>query len=218
MLLKHVYLYLNLDEYPDALTTAFSFRTRYLCNFLERRLHRMRFHAEGFSKICVQGCHQPVSDCPIVPDNAVVPTVAFDEPTYAALGPGEEHEYFIAMLTQGLEKCARAHPIPLAELLAGIDEFRRGGYRNEWTHQTKLLRPAGLRASLLCSLDPERFRLTLRLDKQGSTVFEQQILDTKPDEIIFVPDFKEVVLEGGEVVVKRKRGERLFAVSLDSLA
>ena len=55
MFLRHVYLYLHLDEYPASLATPFGFRTRYVCNFLERRLREMKFRAEGFSKICVQG-------------------------------------------------------------------------------------------------------------------------------------------------------------------
>ena len=70
MLLKHIYLYLNLDEYPASVATPFGFSTRYLCNFLEQRIQPLKFAAEGFSKICVQGRHRPLDDCPIVPENA----------------------------------------------------------------------------------------------------------------------------------------------------
>lgn len=121
------------------------------------------------------------------------------------------------MLVDGLERCARSHKIPLVELLGAVDEFRRGGYRNEWTHQRKILRPVGLHASLQCRLDSERFVLTLRLENKGATVFEQDILETKPDELIFAHRFKEVVLEECDIVVKDKFGKPTFAVSVSSL-
>jgi len=217
MLLRQVDLYLHLDEYPPALATPFGFRTRYLCNFVERRLQALKFQAQGFNKICVQGRHQPLESCPIVPENAVLPTVFFDASRYESLGAGEHHEFLIGMLVEGLERCARHHRIPLAELVAAVDEFRRGGYRNEWVHQSKLLRPLGLRASLSCRLDAEKFELILKLDRKGTTVFERQILETKPDEIIFAHRFKEVVVEGEVIVVKDKFGKQAFSLERSSL-
>lgn len=216
MLLRHVYLYLHLDEYPSALATPFGFRTRYVCNVLERRLRDMKYQADGFSKVCIQGRHQPLETCPIVSEHAALPTVAFDQAKYESLRPGEEHEFFIAMIVEGLERCAQQHQIPIAELTAALEEFRRGGYRNEWTHQKKLLRQVGLQASLLCSLDPERFRLILKLEKKGATVFEQQILETKPDELIFAHRFKEVLVDGDSILVNDKFGKQLFSMPTPS--
>lgn len=217
MLLKHVYLFLHLDEYPAELATPFGFRTRYVCNFLERRLGELKYQARGFSKICVQGRHARLDVCPIVSENAALPTVAFDQSRYVALHAGEAHEFFISMLAEGLERCSKYHCIPFVELKSAIDAFRKGGYRNEWTHQKKVLRPVGLHASLLCSLDQERFRLSLKLERKGVPVFDQQILETKPDEIIFAHRFKEVALDGDDVVVKDKFGKTLFSIHVASL-
>lgn len=214
MRLKHVYLCLHLEEYPSDLATPFGFRTRYLCNFLERRLAELNFDAKGFSKICVQGRHHPQEASPIVSVNAVVPTVSFDQDRYESLGPDERHEFFIGMLVEGLEKCSRSHDIPLGDLEGAVGEFRRGGYRNEWTHQKKLLRPVGLLASLQCRLDSERFVLTLKLERRGATVFQQAILETKPDELIFAYQFKDVVLRNGKVIVKDRCGDPTFAVEV----
>ncbi len=217
MRLKYVFLYLRPEEYPGELGSSFDFKNRYLCNFIERRLHELKFDALGFNKICVQGRHRPEELCPIMSENAAVPSVAFDEERYNSLGANAHHEFFIGMLLEGLEKCARHHKIPLSDIKAAIEKFRHGGYRNEWTHQKKLLRGVGLRASLLCTLDTERFVLTLKLERKGDTVFEQPILETQPDELIFAYQFKEVVLEGETIVVKNKFGEPTFAVDLSSL-
>ena len=210
MVLKHIYLYLNLEEYADEISTTFGFRTRYVCNFLERVLRPLKFSADGFSKICVQGRHVADESCPIVPENAALPSVHFDQRLYETLGTGERHEFFLEMLVHGLEKCARFHSIPLRELREGVDAFRKQGYRNEWIHQQKNLRPLGVLASLECSLDQERFVLTLCLERKGATVFEEAILETKPDEIIFGYRFKDIVVADKSIIVRDKFGHQTF--------
>lgn len=217
MLLKHIYIYLNQDEYPKTLVVPFGFGTRYLCNFLERNLRTLKFKTEGFNKICVQGMRQPLIGCPIVPENAALPTVLFDLDEYERLKHNEHHEFYIRMLILGLKKCAQYHQIPLTEMMEIIEIFRRGGYRNEWVHQQRMFRSYGLQASLLCSLDSERFVLRLEISKSKKIVFERRILETKPDEIIFSHRYKEVCIEGDAVVVKDKFGDSVFSTDINSL-
>ncbi|MCC7509157.1 MAG: hypothetical protein IT464_07255 [Planctomycetes bacterium] len=153
--------------------------------------------------------------------NAISP-VHFDQARYDSLKPGEHHEFFISMLVEGLHKAAKSHEIPLKEILGFIEDFRRGGYKNEWVHQTKLLRGTGLRASLLCSMDSERFQLTLKLERKGATVFERVILTEMPDETCFAHQFKDVVLKGRKILVRPKHWEvpgtpPLFSLKLNEL-
>ena len=217
MLLRDVSLYLNMDEYEQTYSSDFQFRSRYLCNFVRRRISALKFQTEGFGSIAVQGCREPEDSCPIEGEKVAVATVAFDQLRYESLGPDECHEFFIGMLVEGLEKCARYHRIPLPEFKSAIDDFRAGGYRNVWTHQKKILRPVGLQASLICSLDMEKFVLTLKLEREGSVVYDSSILETKPDETIFAYQFKDVVLDGQTVVVKNKFGKPTFSLDLRSL-
>lgn len=97
------------------------------------------------------------------PDASVA--VPFDRTYYDFLAPDEQHEFFLGMLREGIDKCHRHHKIPCAEILAAMDEFRRSGDKNEWIDKTKLFRPDGARASLLCSPDTNRLLLTLHLEK-----------------------------------------------------
>lgn len=212
MRLRHIYLYLHLDEYPAELATPFAFRTRYVCNFLERTLHELKFDALDFSKISIQGRHRPLASCPIVPEHAALSTVVFDETRYRCLAPEQQHEFYAAMIADGLERCARWHQIPLSSLRSALENFRNGGFRNQWTHQRRLLRPLDVRASLLCSLDPERFLLTLRLERRGEVILERQVMETKPDEIIFGPRFRDVVVEANSVVVQDRFGRTVYSV------
>jgi hypothetical protein len=209
MLLKDVRLYMNRDQFPQAMRSEFRFRSCYISNYLTRRVRELRL-SRDFRGILIQGC--AVISAPGLSEMDLIVPVGFSSADYAALRPGEEHEFFIAMIAEGIERCAQEHSIPVAELMTTLEEFRRGGYRNEWTHQRKLLRPVGMHASLLCSLDTERFLLVLKLERKGVTVFEQQILETQPDEIMFSHRFKEVVLEGDAVVVKDRFGRVLFSM------
>lgn len=218
MLLRDIALFLNVDEYEREYRSEFGFRSRYVCNYLSRRLQGLRFKADGFQKLCVEGRHEAEEGCPIVGANAVVASISFDQAAYEALRPGEQHEFFIGMLLEGIETCARYKEIPLDELVSSIEEFRRDGYRNVWLFKKKRLTDAKLSASLICSMDTERFELTLKLARNDDVVFDAPILETKPDETIFAYRFKDVVLENNAVVVINKFGKPTFSVPLDALA
>lgn len=217
MLLRYIALCLEYDDYERNYRSDFLFRSRYLGNFVTRRVAPLRFKTDGFGRIVISGCCEPIEACPIVGDNAANATVLFDQQRYESLAPAECHEFFIGMLLEGVEKCARFHQIPLSEMKSAIDDFRAGGYRNEWIFKKKLLRPVGLQASLNCSLDMEKFILTLKLERKGVALYDAPILQTKPDEIIFAHKFKDVVLEGQTVVVKSKSDKTTFSLDLSTL-
>lgn len=212
MILKYLYLTLNRLEYPDELTLPFSFYTRYVCNFLERKIRPLKWRATGFDRICVEGCKAPKGPCEIVPDHTLRVPVSFAQHDDASVSPADVHELFLGMLTAGFEKCAASYGIPADALLAGIQEFRDGGYRNQWTHKTKLLRSVGLRATMLCALTPERFTLRLQLERQAEVVFDQIILETLPDELIYTHMFKDVIASDGKIVVQDRSGKDLAKV------
>jgi hypothetical protein len=218
MILKHIYLYLNLLEFPDKLVTPFGFKTRYVCNYLERAIKPLKFESGDFNKILVQGRRQPEDFVQIGSEHSVIPKVSFDEDRYLSLSASELHEFFIAMLLEGFHKTALKHRIPLAELKLAISEFRRLEYKNEWVHQKKLLRASGVTATLRCSLDTERFTLTLILERGSRVLFAEEILSTKPDEIIFAHKFKDVILDGDQIRVLDKFKKEMFAIELKSIA
>ncbi|WP_207398979.1 hypothetical protein [Bremerella alba] len=216
MILKHIYLYLNPSEYPDPLVTEFGFRTRYICNFIERRLKEEKFNADGFSKICVQGRDEPGEECHIVSENALVPEVHFDRARYENLKDEEHHEFFLEMLERGLTKCQKSYVIPLSSLHSAVEEFRSCRYVNQWEHKKKRL-SNGLVVSLQCELTMTEFVLTLSIKKGNELLFERPILNTKPDELIFAHQFKDIAQSDGELVVTNKFGKTLYNLRLSDL-
>lgn len=218
MILKHIFLYLKPDEFPRQYRSEFAFRTRYVCNYLQREVLRpLKFRTDGYSRLAIQAQHDPDPRCRVVPENALDIPIAFDQVEHDALRGDESHEFYISMLVEALDKASQQHDIPHTELMNGIAAFRRGGYRNDWTHQKKMLKGLGVQASLLCSLDQEAFRLRLRLERQHEIVFEREILVTKPDEIIYTHEFKDVITEDGRIIVRNGYGNTVLAVDAATL-
>lgn len=209
MLLKDVRIYLNSDEFPQVMRSDFLFRSCYISNYLTRSVRQLRLSRE-YKGVLVQGCSNPPASRISAERNLIVP-VNFSSGDYAGLQPGEEHEFFIAMVAEGLRSCAPEFDLPLNALMGALEEFRRGDYRNEWTYQKKPIRALRAHASLLCSLDSQRFRLVLKLENKNGIVFEEEILTTKPDELLFAHRFKELAIDGNAIVVNDKFGKQLYS-------
>lgn len=217
MLLRDISLYLNVLEFDREYRSEFGFQTRYICNFVRRRIAVAKFRTEGFGSVAVQGCLVSTDDCRIEGENVLVGPVAFDREAFDSLARDERPEFAINMLLGGLRKCAQSYELPLSTIEETIEEFRRGGYRNEWTHSRKTFRRLGLKATLKCAMDDSRFALTLEVGRRGTPVFNDVVLETRPDETIFAYRFKEVVVEEDALVVKNKFGRDTFSVPLHSL-
>ena len=219
MLLRHIDIYLSTVDYDPSKYVPFSFRARTVGNFLERRIRPLKFASDGFGKFLV--CGHPLADRPpqLESVNCLVVEVPIDLEAYSALEIESEasYEVYLAMLLDGLDRCRGKFELPFETFESAVGEFRAGGYRNEWCQQKKLLRPTGLRAFLLCSMDQQSFRLRLRLERKGEQVFDRQILETKPDETIYKNRFKELRLTDEAIEVVDPRGKRVYAVPLNEL-
>ncbi len=123
----------------------------------------------------------------------------------------------MAVRSKPVEKANRDFPIPYEVLIRGIEDFRKGGYKNEWVDKRKLLRPLGLHATLLCDMDTKRFQLTLLLERKGKTIYREPILTTLPDEIMYKGDFKEIVVDGAKILVMEEYGKVTFSLDVSTL-
>ena len=202
MNLKHIYLTLNELEYPEELSLPFSFHTRYVCNFIERALRPLKWATPEFDRICVEGRENAEAPCSVVPEHALLVPVGFNQEEYRNTDPANTHELFLGMLACGFTKCAASHHVPTEALGRIVDAFRAGNYINEWVHKTKLLRPVGLRATMSCSMTSQRFALRVKLERRQDIIFDEIILETLPDELVYTYMFKDVVARDGLVVVK----------------
>lgn len=213
MILKYIYLHLNLDEYPASTSIPFGFRTRYICNYIERNIQPLKSQVVGFNRICIQGTSKTADNRTINHGKSIVPKVLFDQSIYESLNNDELHEFYLSMITEGLLKASIDHNIPLNQILNIIEEFRRDGYKNKWMFQKKKFPNHKIESELHCSLDTNRFTLSLTLSHDGNVFFNENIMETKPDEIIFLTRFKNVALENDCISALDKFGTEIFTTS-----
>jgi len=216
MILGDISLYLRVDEYDRMYRSDFQFRSRFVCNFVRRRVKPLRFETDGFHAVAIQGSEEPGDECPIVHEKVVVSEVRFDRDHYENLKTGDRPEFFVSMLMEGIRKCSRSHRLPLAEIESAVADFRAAGYKNQWTFKQKSFRALGARVTLSCDLDAERFELSLEVIKGGIVIFDGPILETKPDETIFTHQFRNVVIEGTNLNVVNAFGESIFSLDLSA--
>jgi len=106
-------------------------------------------------------------------------------PAGTPLNDHSRHELYISMILDGISSLAKHQTIPISKILNGIAEFRAGGYKNEWVHQSKYRRIDRLRATVNYSLTPNSFTLILGISKDGHTALREVMLECLPDEITF---------------------------------
>jgi hypothetical protein len=218
MILRGVYLMLEDFDFPDELSNTFGFRTSSLTHFLERTIKPVKFCTSNYGRVVVVGSSHPNPNCTVEGENALCVEVPFDENAYLALRDKEElSEHFIAMLTKGFRKAHKQYPLPLDELLAGMEEFRAGGYVNKWTQKVRQFREFGIKCRLECELTIEAFHARLVVLKGKEAIFDKEILTTLPDEICFYHKVRDIVVKNNRVAVVGSSRKRIFSMDLGEI-
>lgn len=214
MLLRAVPIYLNVLDYENPFGSQFLFEMDYLNAFLSRKVRPLKFKTAGFLQVCIQGCHEP-GPCRIANRSAVVP-LRFDRASYELLSIRERHDFRVKMAIDGVNKCRDAFDVPADQILAFVQEFVDGDYVNRWVHRRQRLQ-RGLWATLKCEIDPERFRLRLELSNKSGVFFEEEVLETLPDALIYKHRFAGVSMNGNKVEVVDKFGEAIYETTIQEV-
>lgn len=217
MILRDVYLYPDWGESDDSLIGSFKDRSRSICNYLGRQLKPLKFKSEGFRRICFVGKRTPKAGCFVNTSNVLVIEIGYDEGKFKSLDGNQLHEFFADMLFEGIKKAETCSNIPGKELRDGIEKFRQEGYVNQWVFKARTVRGLGIKCALHCNLTLEAFHLTLVVTKGQETIFNREILKTVPDEIVFVPMFRDINVIGDRIVVQDRFGDTVYEVRFEEL-
>ncbi|SIO92802.1 hypothetical protein [Vibrio spartinae] len=217
MILKELYLYPDLVEYSDEIVHPFRDQSRSICNYLERELKLVKFDANGFKRICFIGKSVPSKDCYINSSKVLIVEFKFDEKNYLSLDNSELNDFFRELLELGITKCERQYSIPSHELRESLAKFKEGGFLNEWCYKSKMIKEIGIKCSLECRLTITDFHLNLVIEKENSIIWQKEILRTAPDEVVYIPMFKDVTLRNGSLVVLDKFGDSIYELYVKDL-
>lgn len=217
MILKELYLYPDLVEYEKGTVYPFRDQSRSICNYLERQLKKIKFNADGFKRICFVGKSKPSPEGFVNSSNILVVEIPFDEEQYKALERNQLNTFFSKLLSVGIERCKKHYDIPGDELLEWLASFNENGCVNKWVFKTKTIKELGVKCILKCNLTIEAFYLNLDVVKGKEVIFSHEILLTDPDEIVFVPKFKDVNLVGNCIVVSDKYNDPIYSISVNEM-
>lgn len=196
---------LSLYGHPKELSVPFSFETRCLCNFVQRYARALAIETSGFNQIVIKD--DPFANAlatpGLMPEKTLVVPFRLEASRYQNATPEAKQLYFIEVLRSGLLQANEFHALPLCDLLNKIDEFEANGFHNRWIHQTKRIRGLGV-AELQCELTLNEFRLTLEVRGATGATVKLDLLSTKPDELCFHYQFKDITVREDHLVVTNR--------------
>src|SRR5262245_32347733 len=215
MILKEIYLTPDTVEF-QAENSDFQFETRHICNYLERRLAPEKVVIADFNRVVVVG--QSVPKAMFVTSNHVLSVpVPIDMEKWRSLAEAQRPDFYAKLLKSGLDRCATRYSIPIDKLTQWLVELKQDGYRNEWVFKKRSFAKYGIKCALECKLTMHAFTLTLRVSGKQGEIFCDTILTTKPDEIIFAHQFKDIAVEKGAIVVTKRIEGPLYKLPIPSI-
>jgi hypothetical protein len=194
-------------------TCDFSFRCRFIGNYLRRHIKQINFEPSGYNRLFISASRFVITPNKVI-ENVLRVSILFDQLKYDGLSKVELPDFFTELYKEGITKASQTHQLPTEFLLTKLDEFKANDYLNEWEFKSKLFKELGVMATLICKMTMDFFSLTLVLAKNSKVVFTEEILNTLPDEIIFNWQFKEIVLENNEIKVLDEFKKPIYSLDL----
>jgi hypothetical protein len=158
-----------------------------------------------------------LDECTIIPDKALAVSIPFDKEKYEKIKGTAACEYYLELFETGFKKASEFKTIPLDTLLDLIDNFRKNDYKNEWLHKKKQFKDRDIEVVLNCRFTTFDFRLiaTINMLSTGEELCSGVVIHTEPDEINFNKMFKDILIDGRNIVITDASGAPRILVNLN---
>jgi len=204
--LNQIELFLD-GSYPKEDQKAFIFKSRCLCNYLERALNQIRFETT-LSRInihCLKDAAevrvQQLKDVPYLEVG-----LKYDLPSVSELDEFALQEHYIKIIDLGLKAAEDFMPVPYSYCMDIIQEFIKGGYKNEWVQDNKSWKKGGIHSIVLAELTMGKFFLTQSVYRDDDLVARKIIAEAMPREMLFLDYLGQLSMDRtGNIIYKRKR-------------
>jgi hypothetical protein len=197
----------------------FQLRTGFISNYLSRAIRPHRFVTDGtFNMISVALVTDNPAPARLVPLDCLQVQLTYDRSEYEAARSAKNFEYYLGLFEQGFRRAAEFKEIPLDTLLLLLEQFRAGGYKNEWRHKKKLFREQDVSVALDCYFTTDDFRLVATFE-QISTKKELRrcvVMKTDPDEVCFQGHFKDILMDANQFIITDEGNLPRFLIDIES--
>ena len=204
--------------------SMFDFNARFICNYLSKAVRPLKIIGDGMYKmisveICSGESSWKLNDYLEVLDIHL--NLSGDEQLkYNSMRILEDrYEFYLSCLQRAYEYAGQYVNVPQKELLQLHQQFREGGYKNEWIWFKKPLKEYGIYIILRCKFTTFDFTLNLEAYdiKKTTLMVEGKVFRTSPDELCYDYKFKKVTFENDTMRILDFLGHPNFAINLNKL-
>ena len=200
----------------------FRSNSRFICNYLSKEVRKLKLNTFPYKML---NYYPSPSESSIrIWDSDVINCKLFLSPEEIdklnkMKRLEDRYEYYFSFLERGYRFVSESIPLPVDSILGLHDQFRKGGYRNEWLFKKKMIREYGLYVFLKCYFTTFDFHLELEAYdlKQTRLIAKDIIFQSFPDEICFSKDFRSIQVEGSKLQILNFLGKAEMAVDLEAL-
>jgi hypothetical protein len=203
--------YINIWLNPETGFTTdyryeFTLHTRFISNYLSKQMRKKVnwFETDGtYRMISVNPTPNVLQESKIIPNEALVVYIPFDQNRYENIKNSIDCEYYLELLDAGFKKASTYKTVPLDRLLELLDDFRKNGCKNEWIHKKKRFKEHNIEVVLTCHFTTFDFKLIATINKISSReeLCKGIVLQTDPDEICYDKEFKDVFIKKNELII-----------------
>lgn len=213
--------------FPDeAFNLKFNKNARFICNYLSKTVRKLNMETDGTYKMISVHPHAIQNSSKMyysdyVFSNAIYLSSKEMEQYTQMVNLTERYEFYLSLLERGYRQAATfKEEVSVDALLSLHQQFRDGGYKNEWLFKKKQIRDFGIYIYLNCYFTSFDFRLELEAYslKTKELVTKGIVIRTPPNEVCYDYKFKQIALEDDKLVILDFLGHPRYEMDLHKLS
>lgn len=202
--------YINID---NELRYEFQQRTNFINDFFSKAIRKYKFETDGsFNMINVSLTEFEITPTLIVPSNVLQVYLTFDRKEYEKIKKTEDCNYYLELLAKGFRRAYAFKSIPLEILLNLIEEFKKGGCKNEWLHKKKKFKEYDLEVVLTCEFTTNYFQLWVSVNQLSTktNLIRDIIIRTETGVSIHEGMFKNILIDKDIIITDKSDSPRII--------
>lgn len=214
--LNQIELFLD-GTYSSEEKKDFIFKSRCICNYLERALaeegfettlSRVNIHC---SKRAIRASAQPLKGAPYLEVR-----IHYDVPRVAGLDEPALQHHYMRIIDLGLSAADEFMPVPYSYCMEVLQQFENGGFVNEWVQAEKNWEKPSVQCKVLARLTTEKFTILQQIYRDGDLIADDIIAETRPREMLFIDYLGGLSLDRSRNIVYKRKKRLLSKFNLDT--
>jgi len=214
--LNQIELFLD-GIYPREEQKAFIFKSRCICNYLERALGEKGFETTLY-RINIH-CSKDENEAKVLPlkwEPFLEVRIKYDFPPLAELDESLLQGHYTQIIGSGLTAAESFMPVPRRYCMSILRRFVEEGRVNEWIQAEKNWSKLSLRSDVIARLTTKKFTLRQHIYRNGDPIAERQVVETKPREGLFIDYLGTLSLDRSGNIVYKRKGKALTKFDIET--